>query len=79
MLHITSFDYVLMIIILLVVFIKQIQSMCCVVKEKFLVFSGIMLGLVIAGALGEFDSVSKDCIVKNTDFFKTFKTFKKVS
>ena len=78
MLHITSFDYVLMIIILLVVFIKQIQSMCCVVKEKFcLVLGSIMLGLVIAGALGEFDSVSKDCIVKNTDFFKTFKNFQK--
>ena len=77
MLHITSFDYVLMIIILLVVFIKQIQSMCCVVKEKFIVFTGIMLRLVIAGALGEFDSVSKHCIVKNTDFFKTFKNFQK--
>lgn len=78
MLHITSFDYVLMIIILLVVFIKQIQSMCCVVKEKFcLVLGSIMLRLVIAGALGEFDSVSKDCIVKNTDFFKTFKNFQK--
>ncbi len=78
MLHITSFDYVLMIIILLVVFIKQIQSMCCVVKEKFCIILGsIMLGLIIAGALGEFDSVSKDCIVKNTDFFKTFKNFQK--
>ena len=75
MLHITSFDYVLMIIILLVVFIKQIQSMCRVVKEKFLGFSGIMLGLVIDGVLKEFDSVSKYCIVENKNFEKIFNNF----
>ena len=74
-LHITSFDFFLMIIILVVIFIEKIQTMCRVVKECF-IFESIMIGLIIAGALGAFnDSVDRHCIVKNTDFFKTFKNF----